>query len=83
MMMCLTKRQLTERLYDQCGFRVRESANVVDAVFEMMKSRLEAGEDIMISGFGNFYLTEKGAQTREESSNRGRARFEGETRGDV
>ena len=57
--MSLTKSQLTERLYDQCGFRIREAADVVDALFEAMKSTLESGEDIMISGFGKFYLTEK------------------------
>ena len=58
----MTKRQLTERLYDQCGFRMREAADVVESVFEVMKSTLEAGEDIMISGFGKFEVRKKSAR---------------------
>ena len=60
--MSLTKRQLTEHLYDQCGFRIREASDVVEAVFDVMKSTLESGKEIMISGFGKFEVREKPAR---------------------
>ena len=63
--MSLTKRKLTECLYDRCGFRMRAAADVVEAVFETMKATLEAGEDVMISGFGKF-------EVREQTMRRGR-----------
>ena len=53
------RRKPTECLYDQCGFRMRAAADVVDAVCEVMKSTLEAGEAVMISGFGKFEVREK------------------------
>jgi len=41
---------------------MREAADVVESVFEVMKSTLEAGEDIMISGFGKFEVRKKSAR---------------------
>ena len=37
----------------------KESADVVEAVFETIKSTLEKGEKIKISGFGNFEVKSK------------------------
>jgi integration host factor subunit alpha len=41
------------------GFSKKESADMVDLVFEMMKETLGRGEKIKISGFGNFVLRDK------------------------
>ena len=41
------------------GFSKKESADIVDLVFEMMKETLGRGEKIKISGFGNFVLRDK------------------------
>src|SRR5262249_47331029 len=41
------------------GFSKKESADIVDMVFEMMKETLGRGEKIKISGFGNFVLRDK------------------------
>jgi integration host factor subunit alpha len=41
------------------GFSKKESADIVDLVFEMMKDTLGRGERIKISGFGNFVLRDK------------------------
>ncbi len=60
--MVVTKRRLTECLYDQCGFRMREAENLVESLMELMKSTLESGEDILISGFGKFCVREKSAR---------------------
>ncbi len=46
-----------EALYSRVGgFSKKESADIVDLVFEMMKETLGRGEKIKISGFGNFVL---------------------------
>lgn len=50
----LTKRHLTERVCDNCGFRMRQSTAAVETLLELMKSVLESGEDVLISGFGKF-----------------------------
>ena len=52
--MSLTKRHLTERVCDNCGFRMRQSTAAVETLLELMKSVLESGEDVLISGFGKF-----------------------------
>jgi integration host factor subunit alpha len=41
------------------GFSRKESAELVDLVFEMMKETLGKGEKIKVSGFGNFVLRDK------------------------
>lgn len=41
------------------GFSKKESADLVDLVFETMKETLGRGEKIKISGFGNFVLRDK------------------------
>lgn len=41
------------------GFSKKETADIVDLVFDMMKDTLGQGERIKISGFGNFDLRDK------------------------
>ncbi len=55
----MTKAELVEKIYEQVGFSKRESAEIVDMVFEIMKESLEKGEKIKISGFGNFVVRSK------------------------
>jgi integration host factor subunit alpha len=38
----------------------RSSAKAVEATFEIIKKSLEAGEDVLISGFGKFCVKDKG-----------------------
>lgn len=61
----MTKADLVEELYMMATYTKKESDDIVDGVFELLKSTLESGENIKISGFGNFEMTEK-------SSRRGR-----------
>ncbi|HLQ84754.1 MAG TPA: integration host factor subunit alpha [Salinisphaeraceae bacterium] len=58
--MALTKADLTETLFEQLGFSKRESKEFVDAFFEEIRSCLARGEQVKLSGFGNFELREKG-----------------------
>jgi len=47
------------RLFDEVGLNKREAKEFVDAYFETIKSALEDGENVKLSGFGNFQLRDK------------------------
>src|SRR3984893_9500820 len=56
----MTKAEIVQALYSKVGgFSRKESAELVDIVFEMMKETLGNGEKIKVSGFGNFVLRDK------------------------
>ena len=55
----LTKAQLAELLFEHIGLNKREAKDMVDAFFDMMSERLVAGEEVKLSGFGNFQLRVK------------------------
>src|SRR5882724_11266088 len=55
----MTKAEIVQAVYAIGGFSKKESAELVDLVFEMMKETLGKGEKIKISGFGNFVLRDK------------------------
>ena len=58
----LTKAQLAELLFQQIGLNKRESKDMVDAFFDLMVDSLIAGDDVKISGFGNFQIRTKAAR---------------------
>lgn len=55
----MTKADLVERVYLKTGFSKKESAQIVEMVFDLMKSTLEKGEKIKLAGFGNFVVKQK------------------------
>ncbi len=55
----MTKMDLVNSIYSKVGFSKKDSLLIVENVLEIMKSRLEQGEKIKISGFGNFVVREK------------------------
>lgn len=55
----LTKAELAEGLYAGIGLSKRESKEIVEAVYDLMSESLVAGEDVKISGFGNFMVRHK------------------------
>ena len=55
----LTKAQLAELLYEQIGLNKRESKDMVDAFFDLISERLAQGQDVKLSGFGNFQIRTK------------------------
>jgi integration host factor subunit alpha len=55
-----TKYELVQAVYTKLGgFSKKEAADLVDLIFELMKETLGRGENIKISGFGNFVLRDK------------------------
>ncbi|AMV72201.1 integration host factor subunit alpha [Desulfuromonas carbonis] len=55
----MTKADLIESVYLKTGFSKKESAEIVETVFDLIKDTLEKGEKIKIAGFGNFVVKEK------------------------
>ena len=55
----LTKAQLAELMFEQIGLNKRESKDMIDAFFDLIVEKLLSGEDVKISGFGNFQLRAK------------------------
>lgn len=58
--MSLTKADLATTLFDEVGLNKREAREFVDAWFEAIRQALEAGDQVKLSGFGNFQLRDKG-----------------------
>lgn len=58
----LTKAQLAELLFEQIGLNKRESKDMVDAFFDLISDSLVEGNDVKISGFGNFQIRTKAAR---------------------
>ncbi len=57
--MALTKADMAERLFDELGINKREAKNLVEIFFEEIRFALEKGEQVKLSGFGNFDLRDK------------------------
>jgi integration host factor subunit alpha len=55
----LTKAQLADMLFDQIGLNKRESKDMIDAFFELIAKSVVDGQDVKISGFGNFQIRTK------------------------
>ena len=55
----MTKADIIEAVYEKIGFSKKDSAEIVELVFDTIKETLEKGEKIKISGFGNFVVREK------------------------
>lgn len=57
--MTMTKGDIVERIYDKIGFSKKEANDIVESIFEIIKTNLEHGEKVKISGFGNFVVHQK------------------------
>lgn len=57
--MALTKQTIAERIRDQLGFPINQAVDTTETLLELIKSSLESGEDVLVSGFGKFCVKEK------------------------
>ena len=55
----LTKAELAELLFDRLGLNKRESKDMVEAFFDLVQRTLVEGDDVKLSGFGNFNIRHK------------------------
>ena len=60
--MTLTKADLVEEVMQTSGLTKAQCADIVDSILSIVKDRLAAGEDVLVSGFGKFEVKEKSAR---------------------
>jgi integration host factor subunit alpha len=60
--MTLTKADIAQKIANDCGFMKGEASEIIEKLLEIMKNRLIAGEDVMISGFGKWTVKSKHAR---------------------
>jgi len=58
----MTKADLANKVFQQIGGTKKESAELVEKLFDVMRSTIIDGESIKISGFGNFLVKTKHAR---------------------
>ena len=57
--MALTKAEMAEALFQDMGLNKREARELVEMFFEELRTALATGEQVKLSGFGNFDLRDK------------------------
>lgn len=55
----LTKAELADLLCEKMGMHKRDSKMIVESFFEEIRTQLESGNSVKLSGFGNFELRDK------------------------
>ena len=60
--MALTKKDIVDQVQGQLGSPKNQSVEITETLLEIIKSTLESGEDVLVSGFGKFCLKEKKAR---------------------
>lgn len=55
----MTKADIAEKILAGTGLSKKESVELMEAVFSIMKATLESGETLKISGFGSFIVKQK------------------------
>ncbi|WP_373778752.1 integration host factor subunit alpha [Glaesserella sp.] len=60
--MALTKIEIAENLVEKCGLDKRVAKQFVEQFFEEIRLSLEKGEEVKLSGFGNFSVRDKKAR---------------------
>ena len=56
--MALTKHDIVMKV-NEMGFTKKQSIEIIESLLEIVKQRLENGEDVLISGFGKFCVKNK------------------------
>jgi integration host factor subunit alpha len=55
----MTKADLIDAIYEKVGLSKKESTQIVELIFELMRKSLESNRKVKISGFGNFNIRSK------------------------
>ena len=55
----LTKAKIIEKISVGNGYTKHQATKVVETFLEIIKSTLESGEDVLVSGFGKFCVKQK------------------------
>ena len=60
--MALTRADMAESLFNELGLNKNEARELVNSYFEELTASLAVGEQVKLSGFGNFDLRDKYAR---------------------
>jgi len=55
-----TKSDLANAVAEANGFPLNQSVEIIEILLELIKAKLAAGEDVLISGFGKFWVKKRG-----------------------
>ncbi len=55
----MTKADIVEMVHEKTGFSKKESSEAVESILETLKEKLELGDKVKLSGFGNFVIRKK------------------------
>ncbi len=58
----MTKLEIVTTVYEKLGFSKRESSDIVEHFFKIIKNNLAQGDNVKISGLGNFVVKAKKAR---------------------
>ena len=68
----MTKQEIVATVYEKLGFSKRESSDIVEHFFTIIKKKLAEGNNVKISGLGNFVVKEKRARKGRNPADRRR-----------
>ena len=57
--MSQTKSHIVDSIQNQLGLSKNQSVRAVESIIEIIKQTLENGEDVLITGFGKFFVKKK------------------------
>jgi integration host factor subunit alpha len=57
--MALTKHAIAEQIQAGLGYPKNQSVETIETLLEIIKSTLESGDDVLVSGFGKFCVKDK------------------------
>jgi integration host factor subunit alpha len=57
--MALTKNVIVEQIQGSLGFPKNQSVEITDSLLKLIKASLEPGSDVLVSGFGKFWVKDK------------------------
>jgi integration host factor subunit alpha len=57
--MTLTKAKIADAIHQQLGFPKNRAAELLELMLELIKNKLENGENVLVSGFGKFCVKKK------------------------
>ncbi len=60
--MSITKKNIADQLVSVMGINNAQALDITNEFFEQIKSTLARGEEVKLSGFGNFNIREKAAR---------------------
>jgi len=57
--MSLSKDDVVKALAKENGYQLNHTVELIETLFELIKSTLASGEDVLVSGFGKFCVKKK------------------------